>query len=308
MKKPLLLLFFLLAVIKIEAQQNRGIEKTDIRKVNLQQVIQNDTLKNENPKKSAKLIVPIAINKGLKQGMDNGAVTDTLKRANLKKLAAAVDIENDSLKPSAKVEVRGWDPKDKSTISKTKKPRVRGSLDSKENMRIETGVINSGEDVDIKKNVDGLESETETVDIKKNKIDVIKGTANPSNERRNGVIKNIFPPGSDHFTSITEINNFTWQLIDADIPNAVYVITITKIGNNWQPSQIFTATTPNSEISALKAKGKAGKALADVVKRTGNPNQEGENAQTDNGKYKWTVTETTTGISSNPTFFTISEK
>ena len=394
----------------MEAQQNRGIEKAQT-----QRSIKIDTLKNTNPKKSVKLIVPVAINKGLRQGIttpkqtqgatfgekvnqglhaagsaqSNGAMVDTLKRgknnvnggmpnrgvavvdtlkraekkkeiviksddsknrmtneakvdtlkkADLKKLADELvnkadikkdtlkkargkiikndgassrgwdgtykgksvkssqreegnpDTKNDTLKPSAKVEVRGWDPKDKSTISETGKViliDIKENLDSKENKSIETGVINSGE----------------TVDIKKNKIDVIKGTANPSNERATGNLKVLFPPSKGHFTSTDEIENFTWELIGADIQNAVYVITITIIGNNQQSQQTFTATTPNSEISAKKiAKFKAGKALADTVKRTGNQNQ-GEN-----GEYQWTVTETTTGISSEPSFFTISDK
>lgn len=381
--KKLLLLFFLLAIVKIEAQQNRGIEKTDIRRGQTQKSIKIDTLKNANPNKSAKLIVPVAIDKGLRQGitipkqtqgatfgeklnqglhaagstqsngavvdtlkqadksktinninggmpnrgaavvdtlkraektkkhtvktndsskrMDNGAVVDTLKRADLKKLAdelvninatekkrpGRTKYSNITLKRDSSQEII---PKEKSTISETGKVilvDIKENLDSKENKIIETGVINSGE----------------TVDLKKNKIDVIKGTANPSNERQRGIIKNIFPPYNGHLTSTDEIENFTWELIGANIQNAVYVITITRIGNNQQPQQTYTATTQNSEISAKKvAKFKAGKALADTVKRTGNQNQ-GEN-----GEYKWTVTETTTGISSNPSFFTISEK
>ena len=402
--KKLLLLLFMLAIVKIEAQQNRGIEKTDIRRGQTQRSIENDTLKNANPNKSAKLIVPVAIDKGLRQGittpkqtqgatfgekvnqglhaagsalsngavvdtlkradkskainninggmpnrgaavvdtlkrtektkkhtvetndsskrMDNGAVVDTLKRAHLKKLAdelvninatertslskadagnalnatekkrpGRTKYSNITLKTSSSQEII---PKEKSTISETGKVilvDIKENLDSKENRSIETGVINSGE----------------TVDIKKNKIDVIKGTANPSNERRNGVIKNIFPPGSGHFTGITEIDNFTWQLIGADIPNAVYVITITKIGNDLQPSQIFTATTPNSEISAKKvAKFKAGKALADELVNL-RINDDSNEEQAGDGQYKWKITETTTGISSNYSFFTIRE-
>lgn len=385
--KKLLFLFFLLAIIKIDAQQNLSIEKADIRRGQTQRSIENDTLKNANSNKSAKLIVPVAIDKGLRQGittpkqtqgttfgekvnqglhasgstlsngavvdtlkradkskainninggmpnrgaavvdtlkraektkkhtvktndsskrMDNGAVVDTLKRADLKKLAdelvninatekkrpGRTKYSNITLKRDSSQEII---PKEKSTISETGKVilvDIKENLDSKENKSIETGVINSGE----------------TVDLKKNKIDVIKGTANSSNKRATGDLRNMFPPGNktkpSRFESFDEIENFIWELIGADIQNAVYVITITKIGNIQQPQQTFTATTPNSEISAKKvAKFKAGKALADTVKRTGNQNQ-GEN-----GEYQWTVTETTTGISSNPSFFTISEK
>lgn len=366
MKKLLLLLFFLLAIVKIEAQQNRGIEKHDIRRGQTQQGIKNDTLN-----KSAKSIVPVAINKGLRQGIttpkqtqgatfgekvnqrsnvagsaqsngvpvdtikrginninvgmpnrgvavvdtlkraekshdsskriNNEANVDTLKRADLKKLAdELVNINATEKKRPGRTKYsnvtleRGSSqeiiPKEKSTISETGEVilvDIKENLDSKENKSIETGVINSGE----------------TVDLKKNKIDVIKGTVNSSNERGRGIIKPLFPPYNGHFTSTDEIENFTWELIGADIQNAEYVITITKIGNSQQPQQTYTATTPNSEISAKKvAKFKAGKALADTVKRTGNQNQ-GED-----GEYQWTVTETITGISSEPSFFTISEK
>lgn len=61
MMKKLLSLFFLLAFMNVEAQQNRGIEKSDISRGQMQQGIKNDTLN-----KSAKLIVSVAINKGLR--------------------------------------------------------------------------------------------------------------------------------------------------------------------------------------------------------------------------------------------------
>lgn len=84
--------------------------------------------------------------------MANGAMVDILKRANLKKLADelvnTVEDQKASLKTSSKVEVRGWDPKDKSTVSEI---GIKENFETKENTRIETGIINSGETVDIKK-------------------------------------------------------------------------------------------------------------------------------------------------------------
>jgi len=254
--------------------------------------ILSEELNNGN---CVKLIVPVAINKGLKQGKNNGSMVDTSKRVHLKELADelvnAVDLENDSLKPSAKVEVRGWDPKDKSTIPNPKKRKsiIKGSFDGKDNMKMETGIIND----------DGQ---------KKRKLIAVS------------------PNNNSHFKSATEIENFTWEVIGDKIPNPQYIIEIIKTGSNQQPQRTYIGKTTDSKIAAKKvAKFRAGKALADVVKRTGNPNQgndddldsdgladtvkttDGQQQTAGEGFYSWKVTETTTGISSNLSFFTIRE-
>ncbi|MBW6535202.1 MAG: hypothetical protein K0B11_09345 [Mariniphaga sp.] len=153
-------------------------------------------------------------------------------------------------------------------------------------------------------------------------------TNNPNTEdntkRATGNLGNMYPPGSNtkpsRFGSFDDIEYFAWEYIGKEIPNANYIIEITKIADNGQAQQIFIGqiaanTHKNAlageEISSVDkkvAKFKAGKALADVVKRTGNPDEGDEDTMTDDGLYTWKVTETTTGISSEPGFFTISKK
>ncbi|MDT8418692.1 MAG: FISUMP domain-containing protein [Lutibacter sp.] len=228
MKKLLLLLFFLLAFIKIEAQQNRGIEKSDIKREN---------------------------------------------------------------------------------------PQTRKEIKS-----VEGNKPNSQRTADLKKLADELVNAFEIDDVTWSSTEEIKSN-NPNNEEissaATGNLKNIYPPGNktktSRFGSFDEIEYFAWEYLGENIPNAYYVVEITKIGNNGQAQQIFTgqvaANTHKNVLTGEEinratkkvAKFKAGKALADTVKRNGNPNQGG------NGEYQWTVKETTTGISSNPSFFTISD-
>lgn len=145
-----------------------------------------------------------------------------------------------------------------------------------------------------------------------------------SSQRATGDLKSIYPPGNKtsigRFSSFDEIDFFAWQYLGKEIANANYVIEITKIGNDGQAQQTFvgqsnsrTGRHPQTgkEIkiaNAKVAKFKAGKALADVVKRTGNPDQGGDAVDLTPGKYRWMVKETTTGISSEPSYFSISEE
>jgi len=114
------------------------------------------------------------------------------------------------------------------------------------------------------------------------------------------------PKNNSHFKSADEIENFDWELIGDRIPDPQYVIEITKIGSNKQPQRTYVGTTTDSKIAAKKvAKFKAGKALADTVKRMDNSSGTKEE-QAGDGQYMWKVTETTTGIVSNPSYFTMS--
>ena len=115
------------------------------------------------------------------------------------------------------------------------------------------------------------------------------------------------PKNNSHFKSADEIENFDWELIGDKIPNPQYIIEITKIGSNQQPQRTYIGNTTDSKIAAKKvAKFKAGKALADElvnrVSNSGDINKE----QAGDGQYRWKVIETTTGISSNPSYFTFS--
>ncbi|MDF1517226.1 MAG: hypothetical protein P1P79_04720 [Lutibacter sp.] len=202
MKKLLLLLFFLLAFIKIEAQQNRGIEKSDIKREN---------------------------------------------------------------------------------------PQTRKEIKS-----VEGNKPNSQRTADLKKLADELVNAFEIDDVTWSSTEEIKSN-NPNNEEissaATGNLKNIYPPGNktktSRFGSFDEIEYFAWEYLGENIPNAYYVVEITKIGNNGQAQQIFTgqvaANTHKNVLTGEEinratkkvAKFKAGKALADTVKRNGNPNQGG---------------------------------
>lgn len=131
---------------------------------------------------------------------------------------------------------------------------------------------------------------------------------NPSinnTKSQKGIIA-ILPANNTHFKSVDEIENFTWKLLGDKIPNPNYIIEITKIGSNRQPQRVYIGTSPNTQIVAKKvAKFKAGKALADTVKRTDNSGG-GNEEQAGEGQYSWKVTETSTGMSSNTLFFSIS--
>jgi len=91
------------------------------------------------------------------------------------------------------------------------------------------------------------------------------------------------------------------------IPNPHYIIEITKIGSNRQAQRVYVGTSSDTKIAAKKvAKFKAGKALADTVKRKGNVDDGSNEEQAGDGQYSWKVTETSTGISSAPSFFSVS--
>jgi hypothetical protein len=140
------------------------------------------------------------------------------------------------VKQKAKVEVRGWDEKDKSASPKTKGRIV---------------------------------------------------FTNPSKEKKDQERKliNILPKNNSVFKDSKEIKNFTWELIGERIPNPQYIIEVVKISANQQPQRTFisqTVKTSFAESELFK-----GEKLSD-------------------GQYRWKVTETTTGTSSNSSFFSMS--
>jgi len=123
-----------------------------------------------------------------------------------------------------------------------------------------------------------------------------KGTVKFFNSTRIGVIEpdikeqplkiiNLFPKNNSNYKSLGEIKKFTWQLVGNKIPNSKYVIEIVKIGKNNQPQKSYIAKTTNTSIK---------------------PNAIFKNEKIGDGQYRWKVTETTTGISSTTSFFTLS--
>ncbi len=113
---------------------------------------------------------------------------------------------------------------------------------------------------------------------------------------------NLFPKNNSNYKSLGEIKEFTWQLIGGNIPNPKYIIEIVKIGSKKQADITYSGETANARIYAKKvAKFKAGTASSNTVNRNAN-----NNGSFGEGHYKWRVTETTTGISSNYSYFSIS--
>lgn len=263
MKKLPLLLFFLLAIIKMEAQQNRGIEKTDIRRGNPQTIKEIKTVEVNKP--------------------DYQRTADLKKLADMLVNAFAIDDVTWSRIISNKIEMP---PRDIDKPFLTPK-----GMDVAKPSRVASNTSNTEE---------------------------------TTKRLSTGDLKSLYPPGSkekpsSYFKKFDDIEYFVWEYIGKEIPNANYIINISKIGDHGLAQQIFIGqiaentqkNQPNGEEinngTKKVAKFKAGKALADVVKRTGNPDQGDEGTMTDDGLYTWKVTETTTGISSEPSFFTISD-
>jgi len=114
---------------------------------------------------------------------------------------------------------------------------------------------------------------------------------NPSKEKAEQKDKqlkliNILPKNNSNFKNVNEIGAFTWKLIGAKTPKPNYIIEVTKISKAQQPQRSFIAKTSKNRINASSI-FKDGK-LSD-------------------GNYSWKVTETTTGTSSNHTYFTMTQ-
>lgn len=113
----------------------------------------------------------------------------------------------------------------------------------------------------------------------------------------------ISPANNSHFNTVDEIESFTWELQGEQIPNPNYVIEITKLEDARQQQRVYVGTSSETHIDAKKV-GKWGKSLADTVKRTENTGGNDEE-QAGGGQYRWKVTETTTGMSSDILFFSV---
>lgn len=97
---------------------------------------------------------------------------------------------------------------------------------------------------------------------------------------------NIFPTNNSNFKNENEIKSFSWKLIGNKIPNPQYVIEVSKINKAQQSQRSYVAKTSKNTINA-----------SSIFK----DNNLGD------GKYSWKVTETTTGASSNHTYFTMTQ-
>ncbi|WP_372776654.1 HU family DNA-binding protein [Mangrovibacterium sp.] len=240
------------------------------------------TLKENNlvsPESNSKLIVPVALNKGLRFEIDKDLSGNGLTYTVLSVKADDKDLDSDGYADVARG-IEKSDIRRGMVIAKPSPSRVAANNPN---------------------------------------------TEETTKRLATGDLKSLYPPenkkkSSSYFKKIDDIEYFVWEYIGKEIPNANYIIELTKIGDNGQAQQIFIGqiaenadkNQPNGkEINSANkkvAKFKAGKTLADVVKRTGNPNQGDEETMTDDGLYTWKVIETTTGISSEPSFFTVSKK
>jgi hypothetical protein len=109
---------------------------------------------------------------------------------------------------------------------------------------------------------------------------------NPSKENKSEALKlvNVLPVNNSTFKDTKSIGNFNWKVIGREIPNAQFIIEVTKINQLRKPERSFAQTTTQTSIKS-----------ADIFK----------DAELTDGQYMWKVTETSTGISSNPSFFTM---
>ena len=96
---------------------------------------------------------------------------------------------------------------------------------------------------------------------------------------------NTSPKNNSVFKNVEDLNTFNWELIGDKFENPNYIIEVVKIGRNRQPERTYIVKTNQQSITA-----------ASVFKDT----------RLIEGQYRWKVTDTNTGISSTPGFFSFS--
>ena len=128
----------------------------------------------------------------------------------------------------------------------------------------------------------------EMLSIKNSGSIVFMNPAKEKAEKKNKQRKlvNVLPKNNSHFNTENEIKKFSWKVIGTKISNPQFILEVTKIGNNQQSQRIYIEKTSKTSLGATN-----------IFK---------ENKISD-GQYRWKVTETTTGISSNPSFFTMTQ-
>lgn len=110
---------------------------------------------------------------------------------------------------------------------------------------------------------------------------------NPSKKEKQEIRKlvNVLPKNNTNYQDIKGMKTFSWQLLGQNLKTASYIIEIKKIGDKGQLQRTYTEKTDRTSINALS-----------VFK----------DAKVAEGQYQWKVTEVSTGISSTPTFFSMS--
>lgn len=120
---------------------------------------------------------------------------------------------------------------------------------------------------------------------------------------QNGII--ALTPRNGMSYQIGELPDFTWRTTGI-VEGANYKLEVFEVlpGNKLERIHVEENLSDTQMPNAKVAKFKAGKSLADTVKRNGNP--QNDQPQPAAGNYMWKVTETKTGISSNPSYFSVS--
>mgnify|MGYP000053002019 CR=1 FL=1 len=98
-------------------------------------------------------------------------------------------------------------------------------------------------------------------------------------------IISVLPKNNSVFKNSDELKKFTWKIIGTKIANPQFIIEVTKIGNNQQAQRTYIGKTTKTNI---------------------NPSSVFKESKPSDGQYRWKVTETTTGNSSDVKFFTFS--
>ncbi|MBZ0326461.1 MAG: hypothetical protein K8F54_02565, partial [Altibacter sp.] len=101
-----------------------------------------------------------------------------------------------------------------------------------------------------------------------------------------------YPNNNSNFTDTEEVEKFSWEFLDDKIENPNYRFEIFKIRDNLELQSVYVENTSKKEINHE---------AAHIVQQRieSSLNDSGE------GHFKWNVSETTTGITSNYSFFSI---
>ena len=104
------------------------------------------------------------------------------------------------------------------------------------------------------------------------------------NNKEERKLVNVQPSNNSTFESTNSISNFNWKVIGKAISNPQFIIEVVKMNNLRKPERTFVQTTKQTSLKS-----------SEIFK----------DEQLSDGQYMWKVTETTTGISSNPSYFSM---
>ncbi len=127
-----------------------------------------------------------------------------------------------------------------------------------------------------------------------------KEKADKENKQRKLV--NVTPKNNSRFKIEDNLKNFSWKVVGERIMRPQYSIEISKIKSDGSTNQwmlVAKSGKPTLSLTELFNQNSANERVSERLRHK-------DRAVFTDGKYKWKVTETSTGISSNPTYFTFS--